>query len=157
MADDQQRRHAALEIVLGDECLEDAHFGGSRRLGRRRVALVGARRQRRRLDGDRVLDVLREGRPISEVAAAAHHRQVDAGAAAVDLDPEHIGVDDARRCCPRPPAGAGRAPASRSGCPARPPAELQRLGARHHLRLGESISSCCSPCRKRSALATSSA
>ena len=135
MADDQQRRHAALEIVLGDERLEDAHFGRARCL-RRRLVLVAACRKRRGLDRDRVLDVLREVRPIAQVAAAANHRQIDAGAAAVDLDREHVGVDDAAagvvldrllvqhaRQRADPVADLGRL------------LELQRLGALQHLGL----------------------
>ncbi len=102
----------------------------------RRFAVVGARRQRRRLDRDRVLDVLREVRPVAEVAAAANHRQVDAGAAAVDLDREHVGVDD-------PAAGVvlDRLLVQHAGQRADPVAdlgrllELERLGALHHLGL----------------------
>ena len=70
------------------------------------------------------------------MAAAAHHRQVDAGAAAVDLDREHVGVDD---------AAAGVVLDRLLVQHARQRAdlvpdlgrllELQRLGARHHLRL----------------------
>ena len=46
-------------------------------------------------DVDRAVDVLGEVRPVAEMAPAAHHRQVDAGAAAVDLDGEDVGVDGA--------------------------------------------------------------
>ncbi|MBS1163655.1 MAG: hypothetical protein H6R03_1551 [Burkholderiaceae bacterium] len=66
--DDQHRRRRQVAVVLRHEGLQ--HF--------RRVGLF-------RLPG-------REERPVAEVAAAAHHRQVDAGLAPLDDDRDHVGV-----------------------------------------------------------------
>jgi hypothetical protein len=132
IADDEERRHAAFEVVLGDECLEDAHLGRLRRLGGDRRVLVDAVGE----DVNRALDVLRKVRPVAEMAAGADHREVDAGAAALDLDGEDVGVDDAR-------AGVvlDRLLMQHARQRADPVAqlccllELERLGARRHLRL----------------------
>ena len=85
---------------------------------------------------DRVLDVLRKVGPVAEVAAAAHHRQVDAGAAAVDLDREDVGVlrRHAGVVLDRLLVQHARQRADLVADLGRL-LELQRLGARHHLRL----------------------
>jgi hypothetical protein len=80
--------------------------------------------------------MLRKIGPIAEVASATNHRQVDAGAAAVDLDREDVGVD-------RPSAGVVLdrllVQDARQRADLVPDLgrllELQRVGARHHLRL----------------------
>ena len=85
-----------------------------------------------------VFDVRREVGPVAEMAAAAHHRQVDAGPAALHLDRQDVDVLVAGTpgCWRRPPAGAARATASRSGRATRPPARTRSaLGVGHHALL----------------------
>ena len=117
MAEHQQRRHEPVEVVLGDEGLEHLHLGAASRLSA--ISAAG------------ILDMRREVGPVAEVAAAAHHGQVDAGAAALHLHRQDVDVlvDRAAGCCRPPPAGAARATARRSGCASRPPARTPARSA----------------------------
>ena len=123
MAEHEQRRHAALEIVLGDEGLQHLHLGVlSLHVG---LAQTGG-----------VVDVDREVGPVAQVPAAAHHRQVHARATALHLHGKDVGVlarhagvvlhrllvQHARQRAELV-ADLGRL------------LELQRVGVRHHLRL----------------------
>ena len=98
---DSASQQAGVQRVAGHQRRRRRARRGS--AGRRRPrapALLGAarrpRRHRRRSNAPSRA-VRREVRPVAEVAAAAHHRQVDAGAAALQLDRQDVDVRVARR------------------------------------------------------------
>ncbi len=91
MARDPLRRGRAAEIVLRDEGLEHLHRGLG---GLRGHVVVHAQAA---ADRGGVLHVRREVRAVAQMAAAAHHRQVHAGAAALQLHGEDVDVLVARR------------------------------------------------------------
>ena len=83
MAQHEQRRHAAFQVVLADERFEYAHVARKGRAGV--AAFVGRER-------DGIFHMLRKVRPIAQVAPAAHHRQVHAGAPALKPGGKDVGV-----------------------------------------------------------------
>ena len=125
VADDQQRRHAAVEVVLGDEGLEHLHLddgaAARRRRRPRRASRAAPRSRPRHASGStarsprwrppRTIARLTQARPPCTLTARMSTSLV------------------ARRCCPRPTAGAARATARRSGCAARPPARTRSASA----------------------------
>jgi hypothetical protein len=134
MAQHQQagRRHA--QVVLGDEGFQ--HLLLHRQRAAAFLGLVGGER-------GAVVHMGREVGAVAQVAAAAHHGQVDAGAAALHLHGQHVDIAVAPRSGCSLPCSAGAAPATarRCGCAPRRPLEFQRVGIGHHLRLQVPITS----------------
>ena len=83
MAQHQQGRHAAIEVMLRDESFEHQHLG---RDGG--GALFGIFERER----GGIVHVFREVRSVAQVAATAHHRQVHTRAAAFHLHGQDVGV-----------------------------------------------------------------
>ena len=75
MARHQLRRHETVDIVLRDEGFEHGDLG---------LHALG--------DGGGVIDMRWKVRAVAEVPAAAHHRQIDAGAPTFDLNRQDVGV-----------------------------------------------------------------
>ncbi len=76
MAQHQQRRHALAQVVLGDEGFQHLLFRAARGRWHGGIGLVIDHHRRG------LVHVRREVGAVAQVAAAAHHRQVDAGAPA---------------------------------------------------------------------------
>jgi len=81
MAEHQQRRHAAFEVVLGDEGFEHLHLGTARTPLGRFAAQCG-----------RIVHMPGKVRAVAQMPPATHHREVHAGAAALHLHREDVGI-----------------------------------------------------------------
>ena len=131
VAQHQQRRHATLEVMLRDERFEHQRFRRRRRRVLTRFVGCGFDTQR-----SRIVDMHREERPVAEMPATAHHRQVDAGPATLHLDRQDVGVagGDTGVVLDRLLVQHPRQRAELVAYLGRL-LELQRLGVFHHLRL----------------------
>ena len=125
VAGHQRRRRWARQVVLRDERLQHLLLGAARHL----VVIVTGK--------GAVGAVSRKVRTVAEVATAAHHRQVDAGAAALQLDGQDVDVALARRQAALVHRLLVQHARQRADLVAhrRRLLELQRIGHRHHAAL----------------------
>ena len=143
MAGHQLRWHGLTDVVLGDEGLEHRRLGAARRVQHRLVIRQGGLGLRPNRDvnfaeqGRSFVDMAGEVGAVSQMAAAAHHGQVDAGAPARHFDRQYVDILVHRRQA----AGVHRLLVLHAGQCGDAVAQrgrlfvLQRLGVPHHLDL----------------------
>ena len=85
MADDERGRHGHADIVLGDEGLQHQLLHGPRLGCGIHLFLAG-------VDRRGIAQIRRKVRPVAQVATAAHHGQVHAGAAALHAHGQNVHI-----------------------------------------------------------------